>query len=72
MQAGKYNVPKIATNAKRGTSRESGKPIGKLLKMNVNIVLTKNYEGQQKSDKKTNPICWTKSLILSEKSMIPN
>ena len=40
--------------------------------MNVNKVLTKNYEDQQKSDKKTSPICWTKSLILSEKPMIPN
>jgi len=48
------------------------KPIDKWYTMNVNIVLTKNYEDQRISDKKTKPIYWTKTLILSEKSMIPN
>ncbi len=41
------------------------KPKVKLLKMNVTKVLTKNYEDQQKPAKKTKPIYWTKTLILS-------
>jgi len=47
-------------------------PKVKLPKITVNIVLTMNYEEQQKPGKKTKPIFWSKSLILSEKSMIPN
>ncbi len=31
-----------------------------------------NYEDQQKPGKKTKPIYWTKTLILSEKPMIPS
>jgi hypothetical protein len=52
--------PKMKTN-----------PIDKLLKMNVNILLTTNYEDQQKPGKKTKPICWSKTLFLSQKPMIP-
>ena len=40
--------------------------------MNINLILTKNYEEQQKPGKKTKPIYCSNSLILSEKSMIPS
>ena len=48
------------------------KPKVKWHTMNVNLILTKYYEDQQKPGKKTKPICWSNSLFLSEKSMIPN
>ncbi len=53
-------------------SRKKTKPKVKLTKMIVTKVLTMNYEDQQKPGKKTKPICWSKSLFLSQKSMIPN
>ena len=43
-----------------------------IVKVNINTVLTNNYEDQRISGKKTTPICCSNSLILSEKSMIPN
>ena len=46
-------------------NRQETKPIDKWYTMNVNIVLTKNYEDQQKPGKKTNPICCSNSLFLS-------
>jgi hypothetical protein len=48
------------------------KPKVKLTKMNITKVLTNCYEDQQKPCKKTNPICCSNSLFLSEKPMIPS
>ena len=68
-------MAKISVHLCKFVVKETAKktnPIYGMLIMTVNIVLTKNYEDQQRSDKKTNPIYWTKSLKLSEKPMIPN
>ena len=51
------------------TPEKKTKPIDKV---NLNIGLTKDYEDQRMPGKKTNPICCSKALFLSEKSMIPS